>query len=98
MKYCLKLFDKHLWQNSPAANLQHKLTNAKHFVSSNFQELKIIPENNFPKFPEWLHILDKYIVSLSSLMFLNSVCHRSNTIGFIALSTWGDLQSQIFIN
>lgn len=55
---------KAFWQNSPAANLLYKLTNAKHFVSPNFQELKIIPENNFLKFPEWLHILDKDIVSL----------------------------------
>lgn len=35
----LKFFDKYFWQNSPAANLQHKLTNAKHFASPNFQEL-----------------------------------------------------------
>lgn len=47
--YCLKVFDNYFWQNIWAANLQYKLTNAKQFVSPNFQELRIVPENNLPK-------------------------------------------------
>lgn len=41
----LTYFSQNIW----AANLQHKLTNAKQSVSPDFQEFRIIPENNFPK-------------------------------------------------